>query len=135
MDEREKFTPKWLANESGNRTRAKRSNTAERRVASALGGKRIARSGAKSWSASDYKTTDRGDIQTPLLHVEHKRTDRASMSLQREWLEKVTAGARRTDRAPALVVTFDQPHQPPQDWLMLPLEVARRLLGIEVDDG
>lgn len=126
--------PKWLLDGSGNRDRAKRSNKAERRVASSLGGRRIARSGAKQWSSGDYKTTDRGDIRTPLLHVEHKRTDRESMSVKKEWLDKVSKGAARVDKTPALVLTFEERGKPPSDWILLPLEVAAKKLGVEVPE-
>ena len=126
--------PKWLTDDYGNLDRAKRSNTHERRIAGQLGGKRIARSGAKAWSKWD-KTTERGDIKTPDLHVEHKRTDNESMSIKKDWLVQVTEGAERVGKDPALVITFEDPTRGKViDWILMPLDVAKRRLGIPDDD-
>jgi len=126
--------PKWLDNP--NHDRAKRSNRHERRVASEMGGQRIRNSGGARWSKHDHNTDD-GDVATPDFHVEAKRTDRKSMSIKREWLDKVRSGARKFGKDPAVVLTFERPKQPselPEDWIMMPLDVAKRLLGYDDED-
>lgn len=117
---------KWLED---NHDRARRSNKHERRIGQKMGGRRLPGSGGKQWSASD-KNTHRGDVQTPVLLIEHKRTDKQSMAVKKEWLDKVRAGAERVMRDPALILTFEHDGKV-DDWIMLPLDVARRLLGIE----
>jgi len=124
---------KWL--ENPNQERARRSNKQERRVASELGGRRIRNSGGARWSKHDSGTDD-GDVATPEFHIEHKRTDNKSMSIKREWLDKVKEGARKFGKDPAVVLTFEDPHKPfekPEDWIMMPISVAQRVLGYEDD--
>ena len=125
--------PKWLSDTTGNQQRARRSNKAERRDAKAIGGKRISGSGNRIWSSSRSKT-DRGDISTPEFHVEHKRTERESLSIKRDWLEKVADGAEDVSKDPALLIAFERPHEPPYRWVMVPLEVAQRRWGMRGDD-
>jgi Holliday junction resolvase len=122
---------KWL--ENPNHERARKSNKQERRVASRLGGRRIRNSGGARWSKHDHSTDD-GDVATPEFHVEQKTTRKASMSLKREWLRKVKEGARKFGKDPAVVITFDdstKPYEPPEDWILMPVEVAQRVLGYE----
>lgn len=129
-----RLTLKWL--ENPNHDRAKRSRKQEDRIANKLGGRRLPRSGGRHWSKYD-KTTDDGDIATPDLHVEHKRTDKKSISVKREWLEKVREGAAKFGKHPALVITFEDPSKPysqPEDWIMVPLDVARQVFGYDDDD-
>ena len=123
--------PKWMTDDTGNKDRARRSKKHEIRVAGVMGGRRIAQSGARAWSKWD-KTTDQGDIRTPLFHVEHKRTVNASMSIKKEWLDKVSDGAKRSGKDPALVITFeDEVRKKNEDWILVPLDVAMRRLGVE----
>ena len=129
-----RLTLKWLDNP--NHERARRSTKQENRIAKKLGGRRLPRSGGKYWSKYD-KSTDDGDLSTPEFHVEHKRTDKKSMSVKREWLEKVKEGARKFGKDPALVITFQEPNKPyseDEDWILLPLEVVRRVLGYKDDE-
>lgn len=122
---------KWLEND--NHDKARRSRKQEERIAKKLGGYRLRVSGGAHWSKYD-KTTEDGDIATPELHIEHKRTDKKSLSIKREWLDKVKEGARKFSKTPALVITFEDPHKPynnPEDWIVLPLEVVERLLKID----
>lgn len=120
---------KWL--EEPNNDRARRSRKQEDRIAKKLGGRRLRRSGGSQWSKYD-RSTDDGDITTPVFHVEHKRTDNKSMGVKKEWLDKVREGARKFGKDPALVITFEEPSKPsvpPEDWILIPLDVARRVLG------
>jgi hypothetical protein len=52
------------------------------------------------------------------------------MSFQREWLEKVTDGARRVGKYPGVIVTFDIPQKLPQDWVMVPIKVFEVLQNL-----
>lgn len=127
-------SPKWLADQHGNHDRARRSKKHENRIAKAIGGQRIARSGGKRWSKWD-KTTDQGDISAPTFHVEHKRTDNASMSLKKEWLSQVKDGAARVAKDPAVIITFEDPvHGKVEDWILVPLAVAKRRMGYGDDE-
>ena len=132
--ERKRLGLKWL--ENSNHERARKSRKHEDRVAGRLGGRRLRRSGGAQWSPQD-KSTEDGDIATPEFHVEHKGTKKKSLSVKREWLDKVREGARKFGKDPALVLTFDdpaKPHKPPEDWICLPVEVAQRILGYGDDD-
>lgn len=133
---------KWLDN--NNLGKATRSRKNEDRVASKMGGRRLPGSGGKYWSKYDTgegvgfgMATDDGDLATPEFLVEHKRTDNKSMSIKREWLDKVSEGAARVGKDPALVITFERPAKPgspAEDWILMPLDVARRVLGYKDDD-
>lgn len=114
----------------------KRSTREERRIAERLGGRRLPRSGGLPWSRYDtsdviHAQTAQGDITTPEWHIEHKRVEPQSKSIRipREWLVKVTEGARMRMRTPALVVSFETSQGHAQDWVFLPLEEAERLLA------
>lgn len=113
-----------------NKDRYRRSRKHETRVGTALGGKRLPRSGGLAWSKHD-KTTAGGDVCTPIALVEHKRTEKQSLSLKLEWLQKVEAAARRLHKDPAVVITFEQKLRSPEDWILLPLAVYKRLIGFE----
>ena len=133
-EERKRLTPKWL--ENPNYERARRSNKIERKIASKLGGKRRPRSGGMQWSKHERSTED-GDVTTPEFQIEHKRTDKKSISIKRDWLDKVKVGAKKFAKDPAVVITFQEPTKPfaeDEDWIMMPLEVARRVLGYNDDD-
>lgn len=119
-----------------------RSKQHEHRIADELGGRRVARSGGMPWSSYDEKNregktlTNGGDIKTPELMVEHKRTDMQSMSLKREWLDGVKQGAKMALRDPAIVITFEDnlSERPPEDWIMVPLAVWKRRAAKEGED-
>jgi len=133
-----KVRPKWM---DPNYDRFKRSKKHENRLASRMGGKRLPQSGAKRLSKYALKAqtsleirpdtiTMNGDLALPDFWVEHKRTDTGTMSIKREWWEKLVEGARAADREPALFVTFEKkasPSSKPLDLVLLPLEVFERL--------
>ncbi len=114
----------------------KRSKKHEDRISKKLGGKRLPRSGGLAWASSptakpSANHTLNGDISTPEFHIEHKRTDCASMSVKQEWLEKVSDGARMTGKDPALAITFEKKGKYTNDWIMIPLEVFERLMKLK----
>lgn len=127
--EKKKLRTKWL---EPNTDRKRRSNKNEHRLAKKLsGGKRIKQSGGALWSprerGSGTRTTEGGDVKTRDFHLENKRTDKKSMSIQREWLDDVKAAARRAMKDPGVILTFETKFQTPEDWVMVPIEVFERL--------
>lgn len=127
--------PKWLSESGAKGDRTKRSRKHETRVAKAFGGRRIAASGAKPfsrWNPKAEVVTAGGDVATPDFLIEHKFVERGtkSLGLTRVWLEKVTEGAKRVQKDPAMVLTFEHASGHAQDWLLVPMDVARRLLGM-----
>lgn len=119
-----------------NYDRYKKSKREEDRIAKKLGGQRLPRSGGLAWSSSD-STTDGGDVKSRHMLVEHKRVEShvKSIGVKREWLAKLTEGAaRRADKVPGLVVSFEGARGHAQDWLMVPLDVAKRLMSVQLED-
>src|SRR5688572_23785435 len=123
--------PKWLDDNYG---RVRKSKKQEQRIASKIGGKRIPRSGGLPWSNWLKNKTSDGDISTKEFHVEHKSTEHASISIKKEWLNKVAAGARSSMKDPALVVTFEKGLDQPEDWVMIPISVFERLIAKHDDE-
>jgi len=126
-DEVKKPVPPLLDSDRDRSERTKRSRRHEQRLAG-TSGKRIKRSGAARWSKHD-KTTDQGDISTPEFHIEHKFTDKKSIGLKKEWLDRVRDGAQRVAKDPMLIVTFDSnAGRTSEDYAVVPMEVFERLL-------
>jgi hypothetical protein len=109
-----------------NYNKYRRSKRHEDRIATALHGRRIPRSGGLAWSEWDKKTAG-GDIKSAEYLIEHKRTENASMSIKLDWLVKVREGAAAASKEPALAITFERGTQPPEDWVAVPLSVFQRL--------
>jgi hypothetical protein len=93
----------------------------ERRVASLLGGKTLAASGAMRDHAGH---TAGADLKTDLFWVEQKSTVKDSLTLQLSWLHKVAAGASRQSRWPALNITFQSFKM---DWIGVPRYIFDQL--------
>lgn len=120
--------PEWL---NQNRYHAKRSKRHEQRLAAELDGKRVAQSGARRWSPKnlgEVKRTEGADVNTKRFSIEHKFTGKKSLSLKKEWLDKIRETARIASKMPAVIVTFDAPRGPPEDWVLIPKEIFQRLL-------
>lgn len=118
-----------------NYDKVKKSRKHENRIASSLGGRTLIQSGAAApskWArhldGSGHESA-KGDIRTDDFHIEHKSTEKKSMSLKLEWLNKVREGARRAALYPAIVVTFEKGLRDPEDWVLLPKSVLDRLLA------
>lgn len=132
--EHKRGRPKWLDGQEKNRQRVKKSKAHENRIAAKLHGRRLPASGGKKvskWAPSH--TTAGGDIRTYKFLVEHKGVEVQikSIGVTRKWLKKVTEGATRAMRIPAMVLTYENPDGFEQDWFLLPLDVAKRLLGFD----
>lgn len=69
----------------------------------------------------------------PEFHLEHKRTEKGSMAVKLDWLQKVSMAARCCSKEPGLIVTFEKGLQKPEDWILIPLATFQRLL--ERNDG
>ena len=117
-----------------NHDRFKKSVRAEKRVAQRVGARTLPRSGGLAWSNSDG-TTAEGDMTSADLHIEHKRVEpqTKSIGIKRDWLSKVTSGAKRRNRVPAMAITFEEAEGHAQDWVLLPLEFAERLIKLLED--
>lgn len=122
---------KWLQPNSDTK---RRSNKNERRLARALGGKRVRNSGGRAWSRGDAKTvvgsgpvTEGGDLSTRDFFLENKRSEKKSISVQKEWLEGIKDSARRVGKDPGVILTFETARKPPEDWVLIPIEVFDRL--------
>lgn len=118
-----------------NHNRMKDSLKEEGRIAKKLGGRRLPRSGGLPWTPMDRKIatglTVGGDVETGELLVEHKRVAPhvKSVSIKRDWLKKVTEGAHGTMKYPAMVLTFKDPKGHEEDWMLMPMSLAERILG------
>lgn len=112
--------PKYFLEEDGVR---KKSQRQESRVASTMGGRVQKGSGAVRL----YK----GDIKTPELLIEAKRTDKGSLSVKREWLEKISKEAESYGKVPALSIEFaDMPKLVEKDWVAIPASFLKRLMDV-----
>ena len=50
-------------------------------------------------------------------------------------MEGIAIAAKRKMKDPALVLLFEGTQQAPDEWVMVPMEVARRLLGLNVESS
>lgn len=130
-----------------NHDRYRKSRKHEERIAAALGGKRLPNSGAKMRSKyskvgkasnvsfrgekldSEFeRITLNGDISQRNFHIEHKSTERESLSIKVEWLDKVSDGAASAGTIPALVITYVSKRVgvPPKDWVLIPFDLFQK---------
>lgn len=137
---------------SDNRNRGKRSRKQEDRLAKELGGRRLPGSGAvrrskyatvarvsnvsfrgEELSETPERVTLDGDITAAEWHFEHKSTERDSISIKVEWLDKVKHGAVYAGKTPALIVTFVSKRlgAAPSDWVLIPFDVFKRTWGVK----
>jgi len=100
----------------------------EKRVVSKVGGRLTPASGALKGCKSDG-TWDVDENYN--LRIESKATINASMSLKHDWLCKIAAEARETNRQPVLIASFtngDGRAKKDGDWAVVPLWLLRELL-------
>lgn len=88
---------------------------AEKRSASRMGARQVPGSGA----------TDgiKGDLHLKDLKIECKSTENNSLSVKKDWLDKISREAREVNREPALQVMFVDGYGRPRDggsWVMIP---------------
>jgi len=70
------------------------------------------------------------------LAWEHKRIEKSTktMRVERQWLEDISASAQRVMKVPAVVLLFEGQRVGADEWILLPLEVAVRLLGLQKEE-
>jgi len=125
---KEKFAPK---------SPLEASDEQEDRVAERLGGERVIGSGSgrippgAGSAIPRRRVGGKGDVKHDLALVECKTTLKASISIKREYLVKITREAEDVRKTPALVISFEgMPHGVDQDWALVPLPVAKEMLGL-----
>jgi len=117
------------------------SSEQEERVARRVGGERVAASGAGRIPPSagpcipGRRSGGKGDVSHDLALVECKTTLKASISIKRDYLVKISREASDVHKTPALVVSFTgMPRGVERDWAVVPLPVAKSMLGLGGDD-
>lgn len=124
--------PKYFTDDKSKHVVSKRQ---EKRVAKKLGGRRQKGSGAMAGH--------KGDVKTVELLTECKHTEKESIRITREWLEKVSKEADFYGKVPALSIEFSDkrafdslPERMTRDWIMVPAQFMRELLDLrrEVED-
>jgi Holliday junction resolvase len=108
----------------------KKSQRQENKLAGRLGGKRQKGSGALPHH--------KGDVKTQELLIECKRTDKKSMAIKKEWLEKISKEALASHRVPALAIEFgDVEPLVENNWVAVPAKFFEELMEVyrEQDDG
>jgi len=94
----------------------KTSKLAEQRVAEKVGGVRQPASGA-FWSRKGDIKQDRSSVPVKDLLIEHKMTEKKSISLKGDWLEKIFNEALLDGRQPVVAIELLG-----QVWYMTPEE-------------
>jgi len=125
--ERRKIAPKWTDPSNDN---VKRSKKHEFRIAKEFGGQREPRSGGLAWGTAWKDAGTKGrDITAPDFLIEHKNTQAKTMTLKREWLDRIKEVAKSTFKDPMVIVTFQEGDEQPDDWCMVPMPVFKRYLA------
>lgn len=91
------------------------------------GGKRVVGSG------SSRKASRKSDVSGEWVRAEDKTTsDAKSISVKREFLDKIKHEAHTNGQVPAFVLGFDYnpKHGPRQDWLAFPATDAARMMSV-----
>jgi len=117
-----------------NYDRFKKSQKHEKRLAKEYGGHRIPRSGGMPWSAWNKGQTANGDISTDHFHIEHKSTERDSIGLKYEWLQKVREGALASMKEPMVIITFVRNVKHIDEWVVVPRDVFDSMMEAGSDE-
>lgn len=72
--------------------------------------------------------SNKGDAMGPFLLISGKTTEKASLSIKRDWLEEIAAQAGNVHRLPALGFGFDGP--PRNDWIAFPIDHAQTMMEV-----
>lgn len=101
----------------------KKSKKQEGRVAEKLGGKRQKGSGSVP--------LNKGDVRSEHLLTECKRTDKKSISIKIDYLEKITNEAISYGCTPSLAIEFENtPRIVEKDWIMIPSSFLTELMAL-----
>jgi len=97
----------------------------EDRVARVVRGHRQRGSGASMYA--------KGDVSSDHFLIECKRTEHASLSLKKAWLDKISREAAAVSKEPALAIEIaggpDDAHGS-REWIMIPLRVFRKMTEV-----
>lgn len=112
----------------------KKSVKQETRVAKKMGGKVQSGSGAVAHR--------RGDVTVKEMLIECKRTDRAGISLRRDWIEKITKEATSINKIPAVSLEFGIKEEDKKrvsfpiekDWMAVPMSFFEELIALYRDE-
>lgn len=106
----------------------------EARIASRLGGKRVAGSGSSMYSKGDVRDVEACCEEDSSEKIEFlfecKQTAHASLSIKWEWLRKITDEAGAVQKEPALAIEIKGgPNDPccDRDWVLVPVRIFERL--------
>lgn len=97
----------------------------EDRIAKKVDGKRQRGSGCSRFA--------KGDVDAARFLIECKRTDKASLSVKKEWLKKITREATAVQKVPCLAIEISGDIDPlcENDWFLVPASVFRMLTSEE----
>ncbi len=126
--ESERGSPKLPAYTDPAVRRVKKSKAHEERAAKSYGGRRLKASGAAPFSRRD-KNTAGADVTSDLLLMQHKGTEKDSMSIKRDWLYELSVEAARRSKYPALVILFETEKRVDNEWVAVPRKVFQMLLA------
>lgn len=100
----------------------KKSQVQESRIAKELDGRTTPGSGAFDGL--------KGDVKTAEFLIEAKRTDKSSISVKKEWLEKIDKEAIDIGKKPALVIELGGMQGfTENEWVAVPMSVFKKLIG------
>jgi hypothetical protein len=108
--------------------RVKKSKAHEESAAKSYGGRRLKASGAAPFSRRDNNTSG-ADVMSDLLLMQHKATERDSLSIKRDWLYEVSVEAARRSKYPALIILFEAEKRVDNEWVAVPRKVFQMLLA------
>lgn len=105
------------------KTRKKKSMAQENRVAKATGGRRQKASGALPGS--------KGDVRSVEMLNECKRTDKKSISISIEYLQKITQEAAFYNKVPSVAIEIESPPKfVNRDWILVPAGFFNELIEV-----
>lgn len=110
-------------NRGEKKVRKQKSMAQESRVAKSLGGRRQTGSGAFPGK--------KGDVRSVELLGECKRTDKKSISVTLEYLEKITKEASYYNKIPCVAIEIESPPKfVNKDWVLVPAGFLNELLEV-----
>jgi hypothetical protein len=119
--------PSYFAGNEKKKQRNK-SMAQENRVAKAIGGRRQKASGALPGA--------KGDVRAVELLAECKRTDKKSISITIDYLQKITQEAGYYGKIPCVAIEIQSPPKfVNKDWILLPAGFVNELLEVYRGSG
>jgi Holliday junction resolvase len=109
--------PKWLRKSTEPTSVKKKSQKAERVLAKALS--------MRATPGSGNKFLHPGDIAGKGFRIEHKMTEKSSISIKGEWLDKIRQEAISKGDIPALALKIGER----EEWVMIDLERFKLLIA------